>query len=215
MTVIVLARHAQTASNAANKISTQAPGCGLTNAGRAQAAQLGRILAARRPAAIYSSHLVRAVETAAVLAHAASVTARIEEDLREIDAGDLDGRHDAEAYAVLDDVLARWAHGDLDARIGPSGEDGHRLIGRIRALLTSWARDYPGETVVAVTHGGLIQIAVPHLALNLRVAHRHGEHLPNGATVELAVTGDGAITCLTWAGEPITSSKDRREGKDA
>lgn len=200
-TVIILARHGETTSNAAGTISTQAPGRSLTSVGRDQAAALGRALAPRRPSQVYSSHLVRAVETACVVADVVGVPLWTEPDLREIDAGELDGRGDPAAYAILDDVLARWAHRDLDARIGVSGENGHRLVARVDRLIRRWAHEHRGTTIVAVAHGGLIEITVPQLATNLPFTHGHGSHLPNGGIVELVVAGDGEITCMSWAGE--------------
>lgn len=200
-TMIVLARHGETTSNTAGRISTQAPGSPLTPAGREQAATLGRTLAQRRPSQVYSSHLIRAVDTARVVADVVGVTPRTDPDLREIDAGELDGRCDPAAYALLDDVLDRWAHGDLDARVGVSGENGHRLVARVDRLMRRWAHEHSGTTVVAIAHGGVIEIAIPHIATNLPLGHRQRNHLPNGGVVELVAVGDGTITCTSWEGE--------------
>lgn len=206
-TVIILARHGETASNTAGTISTQAPGNELTAAGHDQAAALGRALALRRPSQIYSSHLIRAVETARIVADAVGAMPLTEPDLREIDAGALEGRSDAAAYSTLNNVLTRWTHGDLDARIGEDGEDGHHLVARVRGLLRRWARCHSGGTVVAIAHGGLLEITVPHLAANLPSAHGHGSHLPNCATVELSVTNDGHAICTKWAGKAATADQ--------
>ena len=45
----------------------------------------------------------------------------VDGDLRELNVGDLDSRHDAEAWAIHDQVLADWQAGHHDTAF-PSGE---------------------------------------------------------------------------------------------
>ncbi|MBV8348260.1 MAG: histidine phosphatase family protein [Mycolicibacterium sp.] len=166
-TVVILARHGETLSNARRIISTQALGTDLTSTGRQQAAELGRKLQAHKPAHVYSSHLRRAVQTASIVAELNGLTPSGPiPDLREIDAGALDGRSDDDAYAQLNRTLEAWHRGDLHARIGAAGEDGYSLVRRVKSVLTTWRDLHPDSTVVGISHGGLIGVAIPHLITN-------------------------------------------------
>lgn len=68
---LFLVRHGQTTSNAIHALDTALPGADLTDLGREQATEAGRILATRtRKARILSSQAARAQQTAVNLAHA-------------------------------------------------------------------------------------------------------------------------------------------------
>lgn len=203
-TLVILARHGETASNISRTISTQAPGTDLTDNGRQQAIQLGLNLKTYRPSYLYSSNLRRAVQTASIVACLNGLTLKTPlEDLREIDASVLDGRSDDDAYAQLDSALDAWRRGDLHTTIGTATEDGYCLIRRVKSVLVDWAGRHSGATVVGITHGGLIQIAVPHLVANGATLDVHSGHLANCATVELLITATGTITCTAWAGTAV------------
>ena len=52
------------------------------------------------------------------------------------------------------DVYAAWLEGDLDGAM--FGETGHEVVGRLRSVVEDAADRFRGETVLLVSHGGII-----------------------------------------------------------
>lgn len=202
-THVVLVRHGQTAHNVSNQISTRSPGGALTALGRRQAVEFAAALADRRATCVYTSHLLRARQTAEIVATALGVPLVVDEDLREFDAGELDGRADLDSYAILDGAMRAWADGKLGIRVGHEGEMGHEIVNRLRGLLYRLHLAHPGDTIVAVTHGGLIEVAVPWVVLNLPRGFGCGSHLGNCSAVDLVVTDSGDVRCEQWEGRSV------------
>ena len=160
---LILVRHANTASNGLHpdpKMSgwTDFP---LSEIGWAQAAALReRLSDLSPPAAIYSSPLRRALETAGALADLCAEPIRILTDLREVNCGAVDGlsiQHVKEQFADLWDENMRQQNPDFR---WPDGESYRELRRRSVAVLDQIAREHPGESVLVVTHCGLISQAV-------------------------------------------------------
>lgn len=98
---------------------------------------------------VFSSPLIRAVQTAQTI----GMPVTILEDLRELDAGEWDGR-------TFEEIKDRYA--DLFAARGrdptlplPGGEDSARGLARFRSAMESAAAQSPGDFAV-VAHGGII-----------------------------------------------------------
>ena len=99
------------------------------------------------------SPLPRAQRTAAAIAQAIGVQPQIDAGLREFAIGDWEGRTFRD-LAETEDLWGRWAADP--AFTPPNGESprsfGERVLHDVPALVER----YPGETIVAVTHGGVI-----------------------------------------------------------
>ncbi|MGN6635141.1 MAG: histidine phosphatase family protein [Oryzihumus sp.] len=80
--------------------------------------------------------------------------------------------------------------GDLDAGC-PGGEDGHTLVNRYREAVGTIADQHRGETVLVFSHGGVMSLVLPRLALNARNDLAAQRFLPNCVPAELAVDADG------------------------
>lgn len=197
MTRLLFVRHGQTVHNALGEISTRPPGGPLSELGIAQSAQLATLLEARDVAAVYSSPLKRAQQTAEILARPRSVTVVVRPELTEVSAGELDGRTDAEAYSVLNGALDAWCSGDLEARIGSEGETGHDMLRRLTMLISDITERHSRQSVVLVSHGGLLQTGIPWLCANLTPAFGAGRLLRNTAVIELRADG-AEMNCLSW-----------------
>ena len=72
-------------------------------------------------------------------------------------------------------------------------------------VLSEVADAHRGESVLVVSHGGAICMALPVLARNLDRAHGHGLPLPNCAVVALEADADGWVA-RSWNGEPLPVS---------
>src|SRR4051812_19585817 len=97
---ILLARHGETVFNIEGRWQGQADSP-LTERGRAQARELGRALASEPIAAVYSSDLGRAADTARAVAEPHGLKVITDERLREIHVGEWTGKGRAE-------ILAGW-----------------------------------------------------------------------------------------------------------
>ena len=189
MTTILLARHGETDWNREGRFQGHADPP-LNRTGRAQAVDLSAALMAEQLAAVYSSPLRRALETAEVLATSHGLEPVPVDDLREVDVGSWSGLTRAEVEERFPAQFARW----LD--YGQGWEDGetYEEMGRraVDALL-QLAATHDGERVLAVTHGGPIRAAFAFADGTTHAeARRLGPRIGNTFVAELAVA-DGAL----------------------
>jgi 2,3-bisphosphoglycerate-dependent phosphoglycerate mutase len=177
-------------------------GGSLTRQGRAQARglakRLGERLGERGVRHIYTSTYARAVQTAEIAAAHLGVPVTTREGLREFSVGNLAGSRADDPFA---EVYAAWLAGDLEVRI-PGGESGAELRHRMHRVLYDIARDHPGETVLAVSHGGVMRLTLP-LILSAEPADPP-DRLDNCAVVELT-TDREHWTCVSWPPAPDES----------
>lgn len=188
---LIVARHGQAQYPQAVDLLSDHGGW-LTATGRQQAEQLGRSLAHRRIAAIYTSVLERARETGQIVADSLQVPAHELPGLHEFSVGDLAGQR-------VDDVrltgtFAGWLAGDVSARI-PGGESGREVLARFGEALASIADQHRGETVLVISHGGVMCFGLPRLAYGSIPSPTPA--LANCATVEVAA-GDDGWTLGAW-----------------
>ena len=139
MTTILLARHGETDWNRQLRFQGHADEA-LNETGRSQARQLAARLRAEPIAAVYSSDLRRASETARIVAASLKLPIVVDRRLREINVGSWQGRTRAELDGIPWD--------------GESYDD-HRL--RVVAALRSIAQAHPGDCVLVVAHGGTLR----------------------------------------------------------
>lgn len=149
--MIVFARHGETAPNRDGVILGRADP-GLTEEGRRQAARLADLLVKEEPVAVLTSPLLRARDTADVIAGACGIEAEVDERLVEIDWGAWEGRPlEGIASAEMERLRA-------DAGTAPEGESLSALGARVEEFC-GLALEHDG-LVVAVTHVSPIKAAV-------------------------------------------------------
>ena len=182
MTRILLARHGETDWNRVGRWQGHADPP-LNDAGRSQAAELAERLAGDWIAAIYSSDLMRASQTARVVADRLGLAVVEDEGLREIDVGSWSGLTRAEVEQRFPDGYARWLVGE----IGHDGETREELTSRVVAAVERIAAAHPSEKILVVTHGGAIR------AIRRHAAGDPGESIENCGTSSLELV-DGVLT---------------------
>jgi len=129
----------------------------LTAAGREQAQRLADWLAHEHIDRIVSSPQRRAVETAEPLAKALGLTVEVLDGLVEYDV-------QADHYIPVEELRAtkdeRWL-AMVEGRWGEfGGEDPTAFTARVARTVDEIVTGHPGETVVAVCHGGVINVAL-------------------------------------------------------
>ena len=150
-TELILIRHGETAWNRERRMQGQTD-TPLSDIGRAQAQALGQRLARHAFAAIYSSDLKRAWDTAAAISQASGRTVVSEPRLRERTFGIFEGLTYEEMTQRYPDEHARFSMRDPDYAM-PGAESPRQFFERSLGCLEDIVAAHPGETVVAVTHG--------------------------------------------------------------
>jgi probable phosphoglycerate mutase len=191
---VYLARHGQTAYNLEGRFQGQLP-VPLDETGRAQAVDLAERAAAHGFAALWSSPLLRARETAAIVAERIGLEPIEDARLMETDAGDWTDHSFAEIQARAPELFAAFATGDPGFGF-PGGESFAEQEERVAAALEQVER---GELpALVICHGMVIRAALAR-----RTGHRveRFERVPNAALVPLdpieaehADLGGGAAT---------------------
>jgi len=155
-TRICIIRHGETDWNAGRRIQGQID-VPLSAAGHAQARATANALRDEGFAALYSSDLVRAKQTAEATAHLVRLSLHFEAALRERHYGVFQGLTHAEVQARYPAAYAR--HLARDPRFAPpGGESLLDLASRVGAICDDIARRHAGEAVALFTHGGVLDI---------------------------------------------------------
>jgi broad specificity phosphatase PhoE len=158
---LILVRHADAYAGFHGVVGGQRGCTGLTRHGRAQAEALRDHLAdsARvRADVLLASVLPRAIETASIIAPGLGLEISGQEcDLCELHTGDADG-------LTWTEYAARYGSFDMEAEpdrvFAPAGESWNSFHERVGQMLERVARDYEGQTVVAVCHAGVIMASM-------------------------------------------------------
>ncbi|MEZ4725597.1 MAG: histidine phosphatase family protein [Caldilineaceae bacterium] len=151
---IILVRHGENKANITKEYSYKIVDYSLTAKGVRQAIQVAHCLQQYCIDQLLSSPLLRAKETAAYIASAVNVNVAIEEDLREINVGHLDGLvANEENRQRFFAVINEWNQGNLEKRF-PGGESGRELRDRFCRVVQKVATEHDG-IVVLVGHAGI------------------------------------------------------------
>ena len=180
-THLLLARHGETEWNRVGRWQGHADPP-LNEAGRRQAEELAESVAGDGIVALYSSDLRRARDTARAVGHRLGLKVVEDAALREIDVGSWSGLTRAEVEQRFPEGYARWLAGE----IGHDGETREELTERVVNAATRIAAGHPGESVLVVTHGGVIR------ALRRHAAGDPGTGVVNCGTVAFSLM-DGAL----------------------
>jgi broad specificity phosphatase PhoE len=155
---LLLVRHGQSTWNREHRIQGQLDPP-LSEVGRRQAGALARRLAGHRLAGFYASDLKRAWETALAVASANGLEPEPAFGLREIFLGDWEGLRTQELAERFPEAWARWTD-EPDWDLVPGGEGAAKFETRVVAALDAIFDRHRHGDVLAVTHGGVIQVAL-------------------------------------------------------
>ena len=161
---------------------------GLRAVGRRQAAAAAGALRPLRPAALYSSPLRRAVETAAVIGDALRLPVVQDPGLTER------MNWTADSGLTLEEFQDEWRAATRDRQHQPRcGQSSSTAGRRLEAALRRLAEAHTGATVVCVSHGGvttdLLRSVIGDERL-LALAPAIIDHgVPGGALTHLSLTG--------------------------
>jgi len=191
-TRICFIRHGETDWNVEKRIQGQID-IALNDTGVRQALAMAFNAAHHNFDAIYSSDLVRAHDTAKMLAERRGLDIRIFPQLRERHFGIFQGLTAAEGLQRHPEAHARYKARDPDYDF-ETGESMRAFAARVEAVVEELTHLHPNQTIAAVTHGGVLDIlyrkatgrplhtprdfSVPNFALNwFRFEKQGGEKI--------------------------------------
>lgn len=189
---LYLIRHGETRSNREGifRGRLEIP---LSDAGRSQAREVGLALSGKEISSVYSSPLVRAVETAQIAF--SDRKALPHQALNNLDLGEWSGRRKADIQREFPEQWERWTLNPDRLRF-PGGESLVQVHERAQGFL-EWFRDNREASLAAVTHRSVIKCLLA-AALGLEKNYFWKFHLDNGSITRLVwETGRGfAIIAL-------------------
>ena len=190
-TRICFVRHGETDWNAEKRIQGQYD-IELNETGRAQALAAAFGLAHFNFAAIHASDLRRATQTARAAAERLGLEVVVAPGLRERHYGIFQGLTVAEGAEIYPQAHAHYVARDPDYNFG-TGESLHGFAARVAMGVDDIVRYHAGQSVLAVTHGGVLDIiyrratgrsleaprdfTIPNAALNWFDVDARGWHL--------------------------------------
>jgi broad specificity phosphatase PhoE len=197
---LVLARHGQTDANLGLLLDSLPPGPPLNELGLRQADELADALAVEPVDGVYASTALRAQQTAQPIATRHGLTVEVTAGLHEVFMGDLEGTTGEESLMAFLAVAKAWSVGELD-RAMPGGESALDAIGRFTDAIAGIQARHSHGVIVAVTHGAVLQVAVPALAPNLMELDQR-PLVPNTGRIVLDQdeTTPTGWRCVSWIG---------------
>jgi 2,3-bisphosphoglycerate-dependent phosphoglycerate mutase len=184
-TAIWLARHGETDDNREPLRIQGHRDVALNDTGRDQAEHLARRIAGCRVrvGSLYSSHLIRAVDTARIVGDEVGLEPLIEPRLAESDRGEWEGRRWEDVAAEDPRGYAAWRAAGPGFRF-PGGESLAEHSVRVDRALHE-IRDDGRLPALLVCHGGTIRVALCRAA-GLGLEAFHDFEVPNGSLLALA-----------------------------
>lgn len=191
-TTLWLIRHGETAWNTERRFQghTDIPlnGTGLNQA-RLLAERLANEHRSHPFAAIYSSDLARARDTAQAAATRMGLTVREETGLRERDYGVLSTLTPEEMAALHPHAFDYWQRRDPDYVL-PGGESLVQFAERVALTVQAIAQRHAGDRIVIVAHGGVLDCAY-RAATGMSLSAKREHTLRNASINRLRQSGAG------------------------
>jgi broad specificity phosphatase PhoE len=169
LTTFYLVRHGESVSNASNFVGGHAD-VPLTPQGEEQVRKRAKELKNIHFDAAFSSDLIRAYRTAAVIAAEHKLEVTTNKILRERNYGSLEGKKETqEEQERINNLLASYKKMTFEQRktykVVEDMENDDELVSRILTFLRELAVGYPGKTILVGSHGNILRILLPHLGV--------------------------------------------------
>ena len=194
---IIFVRHGESEANLLGEFSNRGLKHPLTDVGRIQAAELASSFDPDREHVIFCSPLLRALETAQVIAAYLEVKVLVSDALREYDVGVFEGRSDQRSWEAFADLTEAWfARAEFDSRM-EGGESLNDIRARFLPFIAGLGPESVAKDVICVGHGGTYRCMMPLLFDNVdfEFASSHGI----GHTMKITGAWNGVSwTCLNW-----------------
>jgi len=158
MALVILVRHGQTDENVSGKISGQGP-VALNTRGREQAQLAAEVLTTLGITHLFCSPVLRARQTAEILAQQLRLAITEMPDLREVGYGDWEGRF---FHEIRQSPIAHQVFNDPVNAIFPNGESLPEVQQRGVQVIETVRHQLPQGVLALVSHGDVIRTVLAH-----------------------------------------------------
>ena len=194
MTIIYLIRHGETMWNREKRLQGHID-IGLNDAGYWQAECLAKHMAGKNLAAVISSDLSRAIDTAKPIAEHHELDLIFDPALRERHYGIMQGLSHQEIADNHPRNHLAWKNREVDFQ-PESGESLQQFYNRVVGAVKHWAGTYPDQEIAVVAHGGVLDCLYRASARMALDAPRTWQ-LGNAAINRVLFNGEGFVV-IGW-----------------
>ncbi len=197
-------RHGESTANLLLEFSNSGFKHPLTEKGVEQAQAVARSLSGLQVAQIYTSPVMRAVQTAHILAESLQAPLEITEALREWSVGIYEGTTDPVGWKLHDQVYDDWSIDQkFDSKM-PGGESLNEIQARFTPFIEGLVKDgrNSNQNIILVGHGGLYQAILPVIFKNVDFAFARQHGFPYTAYAMAETRPDG-LYCVSWCGTSL------------
>ena len=160
----------------------------ISQKGQQDALKLWSYLCDKGISAIYVSGYQRTEQTIEYVAKQSGIVPVIDDRLNEIDNGRIEELTDHEVHQRYPEVWNAFRARNADFRF-PEGETGEEARRRIADFLEEKLQGHPAESIVLVSHEGLIRLLMCHI-MNLPVYKRWNFHVDFCGIMEITYQPD-------------------------
>ncbi len=192
-------RHGESEANILRVVSNRGLVHGLTEKGRGQATALAEKLKQGSVARIFSSPLLRAIQTAEIVSVALGVPFQVTDALCEYDCGVLEGKSDEASWAEHRAVIEDWIYNKNWDRRSEGGESLNDIRARFVPFIEQLVcadRDTPGAFVL-IGHGGVYRTMFPLVFANIDAQFTLDHSIANTGII-VGEPIDGKLLCRQW-----------------
>ncbi|MAT42981.1 MAG: hypothetical protein CL609_11605 [Anaerolineaceae bacterium] len=195
---LIFVRHGQSTANQLNIIANRGFQYPLTELGLKQTQVLAESLLNQHINCMYTSPLLRAVQTTEVLQIHLNVPFKIAPQLREYDNGILEGKSDDQSWKSYQTTLQAWLNGNLHQK-PPQGESMFDQLNRFLPFINTVVQNHTeNSTLLFVGHGGLYRQVLPVFAANLDLKWCKKNPLSNTHYVVIKSAPNKKWLCHQW-----------------
>jgi probable phosphoglycerate mutase len=196
MTELILIRHGETDWNRELRFQGHVD-VALNEVGLEQARRLAGRLAGEAAHGVYASDLLRTQQTAQPLSQQLGLPVVHDTGLREQSFGSVDGMRVDDIKEQHPEAWAGWLRFDEDFCM-PEGETTRQFHARVMQAVRRIAAAHRDETLVVVTHGGVLDM-VYRTAKSLGLNGPRQSDIPNAGVNRVKVDAQGGVEILEWA----------------
>jgi 2,3-bisphosphoglycerate-dependent phosphoglycerate mutase len=195
MTELILIRHGETDWNRELRFQGQVD-VALNAVGQEQARRLAARLAGEAADALYASDLQRARQTAQPIGQQLQLQDLPEPGLREQSFGVVDGMRVQDIQRDHPEAWEAWLRFEEDYGM-PEGESTREFHARVMKAIYRLAGQHPGQKLVVVTHGGVLDM-IYRTARSLALSGPRQAEIPNAGLNRVQVQ-PGRVDIVGWA----------------
>jgi broad specificity phosphatase PhoE len=159
MATLIFVRHGETETNKKNILHKPNDPIGLNKKGKEQMKFVARAIQKYSPSVVYNSKEKRAVESAEIVSDLLNIPVEIKNGLEERNWGNYSGK----SWKNVEKVLAPMNLEQRYTFIPPNGESWNEAEKRSIQVLKEITRKHKQDTIIIVTHGGILRILIPYL----------------------------------------------------